>query len=674
MTNRTKLDDLQLALDVAGLEPTIGTAADGANVVISLLRAAKEKESDAKKKHLLDAGISAVSMIPFADVVKLLKLRKLRKVAVKGARAVKTGAKETPKSYSLEELTELGKELDALDEGWFGDFGKRLKKAFTPKKPKRNPAVAYPKKRMTAIQKDPYNSLLYIQKMEREKTKYPQRWTPEKEKLLNQFKVDQRSYLKNLPVWVQQNLARIPMGDRIKIINATKSLTGTAQLQKQIELIKQYAVNQAKVKGLGISSAQRAAGWGLGNDPTMTEIGTRFFRKDTEDPDVKDPFKYDPSLSFSRERQHQLQKAERDRMKYLRRLPSWADYHLKYTLPRNARNQIENETKHLVGISQIAKKIQLVKQWMEDNKDSNESITKEELMNVINELVREEMNVDEGYGWVHPKDIAKDPKHTTNKTTGKNQRWTISYQSASDIEKHGKTAKTPVNESDYHLPARVGSAFSGRASEKDPHSMKDKCPRCRGQLKYVADIGAPGHGQSWECPKCGKGFVKLGGTLIDPSRLPKNEPPPWELDPSDVMEGINQNHGSTPNESIKIAELIGGLGSGEGILFFTNAGVNGPMIHITKRNEQPGQPETYDVEDHKKHKQVINRESQLEKLADIILQVKLTRYMISGGDSRMYQRTPGALPLSKSQDKISKKELNEVIRELIDEVWTSAKG
>jgi len=90
------LNTLQGALDIAGIEPTIGTAADGANTVISLLRAAAADEKDQQKKHMINAGISAVSMIPFADVIKLLKLRKVSKpatkLAVKGARGLKKTA------------------------------------------------------------------------------------------------------------------------------------------------------------------------------------------------------------------------------------------------------------------------------------------------------------------------------------------------------------------------------------------------------------------------------------------------------------------------------------------------------------------------------------------------------------------------------------------------------
>ena len=93
------IDKLQGALDVAGLEPTVGTVADAGNSVISLLRAAIAKEKDQKKKHLLNAGISAVSLIPGADIIKALKLRKaskpLTKTAIKGIRAGQQAAKQT---------------------------------------------------------------------------------------------------------------------------------------------------------------------------------------------------------------------------------------------------------------------------------------------------------------------------------------------------------------------------------------------------------------------------------------------------------------------------------------------------------------------------------------------------------------------------------------------------
>lgn len=91
------IDKIQTALDIIGFEPTIGSAADAANAIISGLRAALSKEKDSRKKHLINMGISAASLVPFADVIKVLKLRKLGKGATKAgvsaARAIKKGAR-----------------------------------------------------------------------------------------------------------------------------------------------------------------------------------------------------------------------------------------------------------------------------------------------------------------------------------------------------------------------------------------------------------------------------------------------------------------------------------------------------------------------------------------------------------------------------------------------------
>jgi len=81
---------VQGALDIVGLEPTIGTAADVANTGISLVRALKaavQKEPDKLKRHMINAGISAISIIPAGDLAKLIKLRRLRKGFTKGVRA-----------------------------------------------------------------------------------------------------------------------------------------------------------------------------------------------------------------------------------------------------------------------------------------------------------------------------------------------------------------------------------------------------------------------------------------------------------------------------------------------------------------------------------------------------------------------------------------------------------
>lgn len=99
------LNMLQGALDIAGIEPTMGMLADGANVLISLLRAAAAKAPNNRNKHLINAGISAIALVPFADVIKLAKLRHLSKPlarsAIAGARALKdmnVAAKMTSKT------------------------------------------------------------------------------------------------------------------------------------------------------------------------------------------------------------------------------------------------------------------------------------------------------------------------------------------------------------------------------------------------------------------------------------------------------------------------------------------------------------------------------------------------------------------------------------------------
>ena len=65
--------------------------------MISSLRAAAAKEPDERKKHLINAGISVISLIPFADIIKFIKLRHLNKpitrAAIRGARASLSYAK-----------------------------------------------------------------------------------------------------------------------------------------------------------------------------------------------------------------------------------------------------------------------------------------------------------------------------------------------------------------------------------------------------------------------------------------------------------------------------------------------------------------------------------------------------------------------------------------------------
>ena len=105
------LDKLQLALDVAGVAPTMGTGADATNAVISTLRlaaAAARRDKDAAKEHAINAGISAVSLIPFADVVKLIKLRKLRKPAVTAAKHIKAAGKTAHATRRQKSAQDLG--------------------------------------------------------------------------------------------------------------------------------------------------------------------------------------------------------------------------------------------------------------------------------------------------------------------------------------------------------------------------------------------------------------------------------------------------------------------------------------------------------------------------------------------------------------------------------------
>jgi hypothetical protein len=90
----TPVDKLQAALDIIGLEPTVGTGADAVNIVISvgrlLLNALKGEKSEVKR-HAINAGISAISLIPFGDVAKLLKLRTLARAGKAGKVAARAG-------------------------------------------------------------------------------------------------------------------------------------------------------------------------------------------------------------------------------------------------------------------------------------------------------------------------------------------------------------------------------------------------------------------------------------------------------------------------------------------------------------------------------------------------------------------------------------------------------
>jgi len=133
LEEKNKLDQIQAALDIAGFEPTVGTAADATNTIISGLRAALAKEPDERKKHIINAGISAVSVIPFADVIKILKLRKhkpIAKLAIAGARDFRAYGKAEQASNRFNSSINEKKEKRRLDpKCWKGyrKIGTKLK-------------------------------------------------------------------------------------------------------------------------------------------------------------------------------------------------------------------------------------------------------------------------------------------------------------------------------------------------------------------------------------------------------------------------------------------------------------------------------------------------------------------------------------------------------------------
>tara|TARA_R110000744_G_scaffold43847_3_gene98034 strand:- start:2241 stop:2621 length:381 start_codon:yes stop_codon:yes gene_type:complete len=106
------VDGLQIALDVLGFDPTMGTFADGTNALISLLRAALAKEDDEKNRHKLNMAISLASMIPFADVIKFLKFSKpLKKFVIKLARKLKDMIKVAKGSKDYATVKKLHEEF-----------------------------------------------------------------------------------------------------------------------------------------------------------------------------------------------------------------------------------------------------------------------------------------------------------------------------------------------------------------------------------------------------------------------------------------------------------------------------------------------------------------------------------------------------------------------------------
>ena len=185
---------------------------------------------------------------------------------------------------------------------------------------------------------------------------------------------------------------------------------------------------------------------------------------------------------------------------------------------------------------------------------------------------------EEGFGYVHAKDRAKDPKHIGG------EHCSIKFQSARDLKKHGNTEKSKVSEA------------------------------------YEPLISGPG-----------------GDKL-----------------------------GRTPTDEKELRGMIIGMTPGQSILFHSQQGIRGPMIHITKLRG-----DSYEVEDQTKKKQTINRESQIDNLIDAVLkQVNVLSRVWIRTETPTYPKTPGTMPISKVQaDNITKSEVKEVIKELIDEMW-----
>jgi len=59
-----------------------------------------------------------------------------------------------------------------------------------------------------------------------------------------------------------------------------------------------------------------------------------------------------------------------------------------------------------------------------------------------------------------------------------------------------------------------------------------KCPKCESKdVVFVAEIGAPGHGQAYNCKNCGEKLVVVGSAVYAASDFKNTgEEPPWVSD------------------------------------------------------------------------------------------------------------------------------------------------
>jgi hypothetical protein len=121
------LDTVQTALDIVGIDPTYGTFADIGNGVISLIRAALSKEKDQTKRHLLNAAISAVSVIPAGDLAKLLKGRKFTRPLAKGTIKVAKAMRDFRKGRAAKGAAELLGRLTDIEKNHSGGVTNKIK-------------------------------------------------------------------------------------------------------------------------------------------------------------------------------------------------------------------------------------------------------------------------------------------------------------------------------------------------------------------------------------------------------------------------------------------------------------------------------------------------------------------------------------------------------------------
>lgn len=63
------------------------------------------------------------------------------------------------------------------------------------------------------------------------------------------------------------------------------------------------------------------------------------------------------------------------------------------------------------------------------------------------------------------------------------------------------------------------------------HQCRTEMPT---DLEFLGVIGAPGHGQSWQCRECKAPWVKVGDDWYRPDEQDDDAEPPWMLTPEDV--------------------------------------------------------------------------------------------------------------------------------------------